>query len=143
MGSAEKPCPSDTTSALRVLLHYANAQREELMMILRRKKVLAELTRERAKADCKQRSAKRKQKQRGGGVRESMEKNKLIAHNKEKWLAMCKNRDKRRDDQESTREDDKAGGTQGKSDKGDGEDRGNSTLPGSWDDNTSTSGHYS
>ena len=105
-------------------------QREEQIVILRRKKALAELTRERAKADCKQRSAKSKQKQRGGGVRESMEKSKLIAHNKEKWLAMCKTQNKKQDDQEDTRDGDKAGDTQGRSDKEEGEDPGSSTMLG-------------
>jgi hypothetical protein len=99
-------------------------------MILRRKRALAEMTRERARADCKQLSAKRKQKQRGGGVRESMEKSKLIAHNKEKWLAMCKAQNKKQDDQEDTREDEKAGDTQGKSEKEEEEDPGSSTLTG-------------
>ena len=102
--------------------------REQKVVELQRKKALAELTRERARADCKQRSAKRKQKQRGGGVRESMEKNKLSAHNIEKWLAMCKTQSKTQDDQENTSDNDKAGDRQGKSDKEEGEDPGSSTL---------------
>jgi len=104
--------------------------REQKVVELQRKKALAELTRERAKADCKQRSAKSKQKKRGGGVRESMGKSKLIADNKEKWLAMCKTHNNKQENQEDTREGDNAGDTQGKNDKDNGEDHGSNTLLG-------------
>jgi hypothetical protein len=40
------------------------------------------------KADRKQNSAKAKKKRKGGRVRESMEKGKMIASNKEKWASM-------------------------------------------------------
>jgi len=105
-------------------------QREEQIVVLRRKKALTELTRERARADCKQLSATRKQKLRGGGVRESMEKNKLIAHNKEKWLAMCIGKARQGKARQGKASDDKTGDRQGKNDKEEGEETGSCTLVG-------------
>ena len=59
-----------------------------------------------------------------------MERIKLIEHNKAKWLAMCKNRNKRRDEQEDTGGDDKTSDTQGRNDKDERKDPNSSTLPG-------------
>ena len=91
---------------------------------------MEELTRNREKADRKQHSAKLRRKQRGGGVRENIEKIKLIEHNKAKWLTMCKNRDKKRDTQKETEGDDKTNDTQGKNGKDEKKDPSSSTLPG-------------
>jgi len=91
---------------------------------------MEDLTRNREKADRKQHSAKLRRKQRGGGVRENMEKIKLIEHNKAKWLTMCKNRDKKRDTQKETEGDDKTNDTQENSDKDERQDPNSSTLPG-------------
>ena len=59
-----------------------------------------------------------------------MEKNKLIDHNKEKWIAMCKRRDKRHGEQQSTGEDDKKGDTQRRNGKDERKDPSGSTLLG-------------
>ena len=104
-------------------------QRERHIMTLRRKKDMEDLTRNREKADRKQHSAKLRRKSRGGGVRENMEKIKLIEHNKAKWLSMCKNREKH-DTQRETEGDDKTNDTQEKNDKDERQDPNSSTLPG-------------
>ena len=99
-------------------------------MALRRKQALTELTREGARADCKQLSVARKRKQRGGGVRESMEKNKAIAHNKEKWLAMCISKERQSKARQGKASDDKTGDRQGKNDKAEEEETDSHTLVG-------------
>jgi len=59
-----------------------------------------------------------------------MEKNELIAHNKEKWLAMCIGKARQGKARQGKASDDKTGDGQGKNDKEEGEETGSCTLVG-------------